>query len=53
MRKTKYRQGKFVPKHIEKYKGNSRNVIYRSSWEKRIMAFSMNHQMYNGGTVKV
>ena len=50
MSRTKYRQGKFVPKHIEKYKGNSRNVIYRSSWEKRIMAFfdeSSNVQWWN------
>jgi len=40
MRKTKnFRQGRFLPKNLEKYKGNSRNVIYRSSWEKRIMAF--------------
>ncbi len=40
MRKSRnYRQGRFKPKNIAKYKGNSGNVIYRSSWEKRIMAF--------------
>lgn len=32
-RESKYLQGKFTPKHPEKYKGNSRNIIYRSSWE--------------------
>ena len=37
--KKNFRQGRFLPKNLEKYKGNSRNVIYRSSWEKRIMAF--------------
>jgi hypothetical protein len=39
MRKTNYRQGKFYIKNEGKYRGNSRNIIYRSSWEKRIMAF--------------
>ena len=27
-------QGKFRPKHPEKYKGNPGNIIYRSSWER-------------------
>ena len=39
MKKTKFRQGKFRIQNIEKYKGNSTNIIYRSSWEKRVMAF--------------
>ena len=39
MRKTKFRQVKFRIQNIEKYKGNSTNIIYRSSWEKRVMSF--------------
>lgn len=30
-------QGKFSPKYPQKYKGNSNNIIYRSSWEHRVM----------------
>ena len=26
-------QGKFRPKHPQKYKGNAGNILYRSSWE--------------------
>lgn len=29
--------GKFVPKHPEKYKGNAKNIVYRSSWEQKVM----------------
>ena len=29
----KYFQGRFTPKNPHKYKGNVRNIIYRSSWE--------------------
>lgn len=29
--------GKFAPKHPEKYKGNPSNIVYRSSWEQRVM----------------
>lgn len=29
----KYHQGKFKPKHPEKYEGDWTNVVYRSSWE--------------------
>lgn len=29
--------GRFVPKHPQKYKGNPNNIIYRSSWEQRVM----------------
>ena len=50
MRKTKFRQGKFFPKNVERYKGNSTAVIYRSSWEKRVMNFfdtSSNVQWWN------
>ena len=31
----KFRSGKFVPQHPEKYIGDADNIIYRSSWEGR------------------
>lgn len=33
----KWLQGKFIPKHVEKYVGNVNDITYRSSWEKRLM----------------
>ena len=30
-------KGWFTPKHRSKYKGDSANVVYRSSWELRVM----------------
>ena len=36
-RDSKYYQGFFHPKNPEKYKGNSNNIIYRSSWELKFM----------------
>lgn len=33
----KYHQGKFKPKHPEKYAGDAANIIYRSSWELKFM----------------
>lgn len=36
-------KGKFRPQNPEKYKGNSNNIIYRSSWELKAMRyFDMN-----------
>lgn len=32
-------KGKFVPKNIHKYRGNVRNIIYRSSWELKFMKY--------------
>jgi hypothetical protein len=32
-RDGKYHQGRFTPQNSEKYKGDARNIIYRSSWE--------------------
>lgn len=34
---TKYRQGIYKPKHPEKYRGDPTNIIYRSSWELKVM----------------
>ena len=30
-------KGKFTPTHSNKYKGDSRNIIYRSLWELKFM----------------
>jgi len=35
----KYKQGVFVPKNPQKYKGNVNNIIYRSSWEQIAFRF--------------
>lgn len=35
----KYHQGRFVPKHPQKYRGDPTNIIYRSSWELRMMRY--------------
>lgn len=35
----KYYQGRFQPKFPEKYKGDPKNIIYRSSWELNVMAY--------------
>lgn len=32
-----YKQGFFRPRFPEKYKGDARNIVYRSGWEKRVM----------------
>ena len=32
-------KGRFKPRHPEKYKGDSNNIIYRSSWERDVMSW--------------
>ena len=39
MATTKYYKGKFNPERPKKYKGNVRNIIYRSGWERRFMIY--------------
>ena len=34
-----YHQGKFNPKHPEKYVGDVSNIVYRSSWEKKCLVY--------------
>ena len=34
---AKFKQGFFTPANPQKYKGNSNNIIYRSSWELHFM----------------
>jgi hypothetical protein len=36
-------QGKFTPINPQKYKGDPTNIIYRSSWEKRVMLWLDKH----------
>ncbi|OUW99148.1 MAG: head completion protein [Flavobacteriales bacterium TMED228] len=35
----RYKQGKYFPNNPRKYKGNYRNVVYRSGWELKFMKF--------------
>lgn len=35
----KYYQGKFQPKFPQKYRGDPRNIVYRSSWELNCMSY--------------
>ena len=39
MAESRYHQGRFNPRNPEKYKGDSRNIIYRSSWEVEFMRY--------------
>jgi hypothetical protein len=32
-------KGKYIPKNIHKYRGNYKNIIYRSSWELKFMKY--------------
>jgi len=32
-------KGKYTPNNIHKYRGNPRNIIYRSSWELKFMKY--------------
>ena len=38
-RDGKYHKGRFNPRHPEKYKGDVRNIVYRSSWELEFMRY--------------
>lgn len=39
----KYYQGKFKPKHPEKYYGDVKNIIYRSSYELKLLLYLDKH----------
>jgi hypothetical protein len=41
---AKYLQGFFKPLNPHKYKGNPTNIVYRSSWELRLMSHFDAHQ---------
>ena len=36
-------KGTFTPKNPSKYNGNSKNIIYRSNWELRVMKYFDDH----------
>ena len=38
-KQIKYYSGPFHPEHPHKYKGNPRNIKYRSMWERRFMVY--------------
>lgn len=38
-KESKYQQGRFHPQNPQKYKGDSKNIIYRSSWELKFMRY--------------
>ena len=38
-KKIKYYSGNFHPEQPHKYKGNPRNIKYRSMWERRFMVY--------------
>lgn len=41
--KKKFRQGRFYPTNPEKYVGNKEEVVYRSSWEHKMMRWCDNN----------
>ena len=41
--KSKYHQGKFFPKNAKKYRGDPTNIVYRSSWELKMMHYLDNN----------
>jgi hypothetical protein len=38
-----YHQGLFKPKNPKKYMGNANNIVYRSSWEKKMLNYLDSH----------
>ena len=36
-------RGTFTPKNPSKYNGNSKNIVYRSNWELRVMKYFDDH----------
>lgn len=38
----RYKQGKYIPRLPKKYKGDYRNIVYRSSWEYKFMQWCDN-----------
>ena len=44
-------KGKFIPKNTAKYRGDYRNIIYRSSWELKFMKYcDMNQNILEWGS---
>ena len=47
-------KGKFLPRNIAKYRGDYRNIIYRSSWELKFMKYcDMNKNILEWGSEEI
>ena len=47
-------KGRFSPKNIKKYRGDHRNIIYRSSWELKFMKYcDMNRSILEWGSEEI
>lgn len=42
-KKTKFRQGTYIPNNPTKYKGNVKDIVFRSSWELEFCKFCDNN----------
>lgn len=50
----KYYQGKYKPRHPEKYAGDVTNIVYRSSWELKLFNYCDQHpQIIKWGSEEV
>lgn len=51
---SRYYQGFYRPYNPEKYKGNPRNIVFRSSWEKKAMRFfDLNSSIVSWGSEEI
>lgn len=51
---TKYRQGRYMVRNPQKYKGNPGNITYRSSWEYELMKWcDLNPAVLHWGSEEV
>ena len=47
-------KGRFSPRNIKKYRGDHRNIIYRSSWELKFMKYcDMNRSILEWGSEEI
>lgn len=47
-------KGKFIPRNVSKYRGDYRNIIYRSSWELKFMKYcDLNKNILEWGSEEI
>jgi|TARA_B100001094_G_scaffold175032_1_gene169214 hypothetical protein len=47
-------KGRYTPRNIKKYRGDHRNIIYRSSWELKFMKYcDLNHSILEWGSEEI
>jgi len=47
-------KGKFIPRNVSKYRGDYRNIIYRSSWELKFMKYcDLNNSILEWGSEEI